>query len=45
MCAKQVLNVGTGKLDVKDHMEKWGGLGGKSMRIFVVVIVAVFFYV
>ena len=43
MCAKQVLNVGTGKLHVKDHMENRGGLGGKSMRIFVVVAGFVFF--
>ena len=38
------LIVGTGKLRVKHHMEKWGGLGGKSLTIFVVVVV-VFFYV
>ena len=27
-------NVGTGKLYVKNHMEQWCGLGGKSLRIF-----------
>ena len=39
------LNVGTGKLQVKNPSEKWGGLGGKSLRTFyaVFVFVVVFF--
>ena len=45
MYPKQDLNIGTGKLHMKDHMEKWGGLEGKSLRIFVVVVVTGFFYV
>ena len=43
MCPKQNLNIGTGKLNMKDHMEKWRGLGGKSLRIFVVVVVVSFY--
>ena len=42
MYPKQDLNIGTGKLHMKDHMEKWGGLEGKSLRIFVVVVVTGF---
>ena len=41
MYAEQVF--GIGKLHVKNHMEKWVGLGGKFLRGFVVVVV--FFYV
>ena len=33
------LNIGTGKLHVKNPSEKWGGLGGKSLRTFYAVIV------
>ena len=33
------LNVGTGKLQVKNPSEKWGGLGGKSLRTFYAVVV------
>ena len=33
------LNMGTGKLHVKNPKEKWGGLGGKSLRTFYAVIV------
>ena len=33
------LNTGTAKLHVKNPSEKWGGLGGKSLRTFYVVIV------
>ena len=35
------LNVGTGKAHVKDPSEKWGGLGGKSLRTFYAVVVSV----
>ena len=35
------LNVGTGKAHVKDPSEKWGGLGGKSLRTFYAVVVFV----
>ena len=38
MCPKQVLNLGTGKLDVKVYMKKWGVLGGKSMRILLLLL-------
>ena len=33
------LNTGTAKLHVKNPSEKWGGLGGKSLRTFYAVIV------
>ena len=33
------LNIGTGKLHVKHLSEKWGGLGGKSLRTFYAVVV------
>ena len=33
------LNVGTGKLHVKNPLEKWGGLRGKCLRTFDVVVV------
>ena len=42
---KKFLNVKTGKLHVKDHMIKWGGLGRNFLRIFVVAVVVVLFYV
>ena len=33
------LNIGTGKLHVKNPSEKWGGLGGKSLRTFYGIVV------
>ena len=33
------LNIGTGKLHIKHLSEKWGGLGGKSLRTFYAVVV------
>ena len=33
------LNIGTGKLHVKNPLEKWGGLGGKSFRTFYAIVV------
>ena len=33
------LNIGTGKLHVKNPSEKWGGLGGKSLRTLYAVVV------
>ena len=37
------LNIGTGKLHVKNPSEKWGGLGWKSLNTFYAA--AVFFVV
>ena len=34
------LNVGTGKLHVNNPSEKWGELGGKSLRTFYAVVVS-----
>ena len=43
MGAKHVFDIGTGKLHIKNPSEKWGGLGGKSLRtIYVVVFVLCF---
>ena len=33
------LNIGTGKLQVKNPSEKWVGLGGKSLRTFYGIVV------
>ena len=33
------LNIGTGKLHVKSPSENWGGLVGKSLRIFYAIVV------
>ena len=33
------LNIGTGKLHVKNPSEKWGGMGAKSLRTFYAVVV------
>ena len=33
------LNIGTGKLRVKNRSEKWGGLVEKSLRTFYAVVV------
>ena len=44
------LNIGTGKLHVKNPSGKWVGLGGKSLRtfyaivVFSVVVVVFFFF-
>ena len=38
MCPKRVLNGGAGKLHVKNHTDKWVGLGGKSLKVFRSVI-------
>ena len=38
---KMSLNVGTGKLHVKNSLQKWGGLGGKSLKTFYAVVVFV----
>ena len=35
------INVGTGKLRVKDPSEKWGGFEGTSLRTFYTVVVFV----
>ena len=45
MYAKQGLHLGTGKLHVKNHIEKWVGLEGEPLTFFFVVVVVVFFYV
>ena len=33
------LNIGTGKLNVKNPSEKWGGLVGKFLRTFYAIVV------
>ena len=33
------LNIGTGKVHVKNPSEKWGGLGDKSLRTFYAIVV------
>ena len=33
------LNIGTGKLHVKNPSEKWVGLGAKSLRTFYAIVV------
>ena len=33
------LNIGTGKLHVKNPSEKWGGLVGKFLRTFYAIVV------
>ena len=33
------LNIETGKLHAKNPSEKWGGLGGKSLRTFYAIVV------
>ena len=40
MCAKQALNVRTGKIYAKDYMEEWGW-EENPWGLFVVVVVAV----
>ena len=40
-CKTCLLNIGTGKLHVKNLSEKWGGMGAKSLRTFYAVVVFV----
>ena len=39
------LNVGTGKLHVKDHMEKWSGTGKEILENFLLLLLFYFMFV
>ena len=39
------LKVGTGKLHVKDHMEKWSGIGEEILEDFLLLLLFYFMFV
>ena len=44
MCVKQVSDAETGKLHMKDNMEKWGRLEGKPLWVLLLLLLLFLYF-